>query len=130
MSSRRQKAAAKKNVKKASAKWKSMSPKARAKAMPSRPYKTHTKLWNRLVKALRKEGKVKSPEAVATWKLGEKSFLKRKLKTKPEGRWKKVEKKIARKSHKRKGYTKKKGTKVKPTRVKKSKTTSKGWKKK
>jgi len=38
--------------------------------------KVHTKKWDRLVRKLRKEGKVKSPEAVATATLGPKSFLK------------------------------------------------------
>ena len=41
-----------------------------------RPKRTHTKKWHRLVKTLRKKRRVKSPEAVATAKLGKKSYTK------------------------------------------------------
>jgi len=80
MATRKQIIAARRNIKKARAKWMSMSHKARKKAMPSRPYKVHTKKWHEMVRALRKKGKVKSPEAVATYRLGKKAFLKRRKK--------------------------------------------------
>lgn len=80
MVSLKQKTAARKNLKKARKKWMKMSHKARKAAMPSRPYKVHTKRWHNMVRKLRREGKVKSPEAVATAKLGPKSFLKRRKK--------------------------------------------------
>jgi len=47
-----------------------------AKKKRKKRLKVHSKKWHRLVRKLKKEGKVKSPEAVATAKLGAKSYLK------------------------------------------------------
>ena len=41
------------------------------------PEKKHTKKWHRLVTRLKRQGKVKSPEAVATAVLGRKSYRKK-----------------------------------------------------
>ena len=77
MASRKQREAARKNIKKARAKWMSMSHKARKKAMPSRPYRVHTKEWHDLVRILKRKGTVKNPQAVANAKLGPRGYLKR-----------------------------------------------------
>lgn len=77
MVSRKQRLAAKRNIKKARLKWMRMSKKARKKAMPSRSYKVHTKKWDRLVKKLRRKKGIKTPEALATRILGPRAFLKK-----------------------------------------------------
>ena len=77
MTSRRKIIVARRNVIKARRAWIKMSHAKRKKRMPSRPYRVHTKRWHDMVNALKRKGNIKNPEAVATWKLGPKAFLKR-----------------------------------------------------
>ena len=79
MASTKQRKAARKNIKKAEKAWESMSHAERVKAAPSRPYRVHTKKWERLVRDLKRKGTVRSPEAVATATLGPASFLKHRV---------------------------------------------------
>jgi len=42
----------------------------------------HTRKWQRCVRKVKRKGKVKSPEAVCTKKLGRKSYLKKPIRRK------------------------------------------------
>ena len=89
-------AAAKQNIKKANRVWRTMSHLARSRAMPE----IHTKRWISMVRKLKKSGRVRTPEALATYRLGAKSFKSSHLKS----HFIKVSKLVHRKAFRKSGY--------------------------